>query len=112
MKASVRRSSCVVGRLSALWKRGRVPQYFTLHRAPGLQRDEFEATGEELIDGRHAQHVVTYANLTDGTIVNLFEADSEEKLVMEFERLGLPYEEIHECQLALTNDDLRAAAAG
>lgn len=87
-----------------------MPQYITLHRAPGLQKDEFEATGAELVDGRYAQHIVTYANLTDGTIVNLFEADSEEELIREFERLGLPHEEIHECQLTLTNEDLRAAA--
>lgn len=87
-----------------------MPRYLTLHRAPGLQMDEFRATGADLAEGRYAQQVVTYANLTSGTIVNLFDAESEEDLVKEFERLGLPYEEIHECQLTATNDDLKAMA--
>ena len=74
--------------------------------------DDFQSTAAELVSGKYAQHVVTYANLTDGTIVNLFDADAEGALVQEFERLGLPYEEIHECQITATTDDLRAMTAG
>ena len=53
----------------------------------------------------------TYANLNDGTIVNLFDADSEDALVREFERLGWPHDEIHELELSVTAEELRAMVA-
>lgn len=86
-------------------------RFMSLHRAPGLSKEEFAQNGADLVQGQYAQHVVTYINFLDGTIVNLFDADSEEMLIREFERVGFPYEEIHEVHLSATTDDLRAMLA-
>jgi hypothetical protein len=86
-------------------------RFMSLHRSPGLSKEDFAANGAEIVNGRYAQHVVTYINFFDGTIVNLFDADTEEMLVKEFERVGFPYEEIHEVHLTATTDDLRAMIA-
>ena len=88
-----------------------MPRFFSIHRAPGLSREDFAANAAEVVAGRHARHVHTYANLNDGTIVNLFDADSEDALVREFERLGWPYDEIHELELSVTAEELRAMVA-
>ena len=88
-----------------------MPRFFSIHRAPGLSREDFAANAAEVVDGKHAKHVQTYANLLDGTLVNLFDADSEDALVREFERLGWPYEEIHELELACTAAELRELVA-
>ena len=88
-----------------------MPRFFSIHRAPGLSREDFAANAAEVVDGKYAKHVQTYANLLDGTLVNLFDADSEDALVREFERLGWPYEEIHELELSVTAEELRAMVA-
>lgn len=88
-----------------------MPRYISIHRAPGLSREDFAANAAEVVDGRHAKHVHTYANLIDGTLVNLFDAENEPALVREFERLGWPYDEIHELELSVTAEELRAMVA-
>ena len=85
-----------------------MPRFLSLHRSPGLSKEDFAQNGSEIVNGQYAQHVVTYINFLDGTIVNLFDAESEDMLVREFERVGFPYEEIHEVHLTATTDDLRA----
>jgi len=88
-----------------------MPRYLSIHRAPGLSREDFAANATEVVDGKHAKHVHTYANLQGGTLVNLFDANSEDALVREFERLGWPYEEIHELELSVSAEELRAMVA-
>ena len=88
-----------------------MPRYFSIHRAPGLSQEDFATNAAEVVDGRHAKHVHTFANLIDGTLVNLFDAESEDALVREFERLGWPYEEIHELELSVSAEELRAMVA-
>jgi len=85
-----------------------MPRYLSIHRAPGLSREEFAANAAEVVESRHAKHVQTFANLIDGTIVNLYDAENEDMLVREFERLGWPHDEIHEVELSVTADELRA----
>lgn len=80
----------------------------SIHRAPGLSKEDFAANGAEIVNGRYATHVVTHINFLNGTIVNLFDADDEASLAREFERVGFPYDEIHEVHLSATTDDLRA----
>jgi hypothetical protein len=86
-------------------------RFMSLHRAPGLSKEDFAQNGADIVNGQYAQHVVTYINFLDGTIVNLFDADNEAMLIREFERVGFPYEEIHEVHLTATTDDLRAMMA-
>jgi hypothetical protein len=83
-------------------------RFISLHRSPGLSKEDFAQNGAEIVNGKYAQHVVTYINFFDGTIVNLFDAETEDMLVKEFERVGFPFEEIHEVHLTATTDDLRA----
>lgn len=85
-----------------------MPRYFSIHRAPGLSQEDFATNAADVVNGKHAIHVHTYANLIDGTLVNIFEAESEDELIREFERLGWPYEEIHELELSVDAAGLRA----
>ena len=46
-------------------------RFISLHRSPGLSKEDFAQNGAEIVNGKYAQHVVTYINFFDGTIVNL-----------------------------------------
>ncbi|KIG17503.1 hypothetical protein DB30_03204 [Enhygromyxa salina] len=41
-----------------------------------------------------------HVNLAAGFIFTIYEADTEAKLIEQFEELGLPYDEIHEIQFS------------
>lgn len=54
-----------------------------------------------------------YADMFSGFIVTVYEADDQAALEREFERLGFPWDEIHEVQIsgdAATLQRLNAAA--
>jgi hypothetical protein len=89
-----------------------MPKYITIHQAPGVSQEEFQANTGPVLEGKYATNLQTFANLMEGFIVTYYEAASEADLVKEFERLGFPYQEIHEIQFAATSDDLRKMAGG
>ena len=64
-----------------------------------------------VLEGRHAQFQQLFANVVEGFIVSVYEAADRAALEREFERLGFPFQEIHEVQMALTPDDLRRLVA-
>jgi hypothetical protein len=51
--------------------------------------------------------VQCYANLVDGVIVNLYDADNEQSVSRELERIGFPFDEIKQLQFQASADDLR-----
>jgi hypothetical protein len=65
-----------------------------------------------VLDGKHARNLHTYANVLEGFIVTLYEADSRAAVVKEFERLGFPHDEIHEIQINMPRDGLEAIVQG
>ncbi len=81
-------------------------QFVSIHHSPGLSREDFAVSAADLVEDGYAQLVVSYVNFLHGTIVNVFEAESAENVIREFERLGWPYDEMHEVQLAATQQDI------
>ena len=49
----------------------------------------------------------SYANLTSGTIVNIYDAETGEAVGRELERVGFPYDEIQEVQFSASEADLK-----
>jgi hypothetical protein len=89
-----------------------VPQFIAIHRAPGLSQEEFAQNAPDVLAGKHAKSLHTYANMFDGFIVTLYEGENEDAVVKEFERLGFPYEEIHEIQINMPREGLEAMVKG
>lgn len=89
-----------------------MPQFVTIHRAPGLSQEEFMQNAPDTLEGTHATMVSVFANVFEGFIVTLYEGESSDKVIEEFERLGYPHDEIHEIQLNITHDQLAAMVDG
>jgi hypothetical protein len=89
-----------------------MPQFITIHRAPGLSQEEFQQNAPEVLESKHATNLHVYANVFEGFIVTLYEGESEEAVVREFERLGFPHDEIHEIQLNIPREALEAMVKG
>jgi hypothetical protein len=85
-----------------------MPQYATIHRAPGLSQEEFMQNAPDVLKGTYATMLSVTVNIFEGFIVTLYEADSEEMVIKEFERLGFPYDEVHEIQMHITREQLAA----
>lgn len=83
-----------------------MPQFITIHRAPGLKREEFARNAPEVFKGKHATFLQSYVNLAAGFIASIYEAASRDALEEEFERVGFPFDEIHEIQFAQSRAQL------
>ena len=89
-----------------------MPSFMSVHRAPGLSAEEFQANGAEVLEEKYAKVVHIYANLLSGFIVNIYDAESRDELVREFERVGFPYEEIQEIQFSVDRAGLEQMVGG
>ena len=89
-----------------------MPRYLVIHHAPGVSQEDFQRNLPEVLAGKHASFVYSYVNLTNGTIVNIYEGESEEAVGRELERIGFPYDEIQLIQLEASAADLRKMAGG
>jgi|GEM_PF-1074280 len=83
-----------------------MPQYITVHRAPGLLQEQWVESAVEVHAGTLATFKQAYVNLGTGFIVTIYEADNREALVEQFEELGLAFEEIHEIQFSQSFDEM------
>ena len=63
-------------------------QFVTVHRAPGLSRDEFQGNAAAALEGVHATFNEMWVDIFSGFIVSLYEAEDQAALEREFERLG------------------------
>ncbi|MDB4968103.1 MAG: hypothetical protein JWN44_3792 [Myxococcales bacterium] len=88
-----------------------MPRYLAIHHAPGVSQEDFQRNIPDVLLGKYATFVHTYVNLAHGTIVNIYDADSEAALTREFERIGFPVDEIQEIQFGASADDLRRMTA-
>ncbi len=77
-----------------------MPQYMTVHRAPGMLQEQWTENAVGVHAGEHARFVQAYVNLGTGFILTIYEAEDQAKLEDQFEELGLPYDEIHEIQFS------------
>jgi hypothetical protein len=76
-------------------------QFVTIHRAPGLSREELQGNAGPVLQGVHAQFEQMWVDLFSGFIVTVFEAENQAALESEFERLGFPWDEVHAVQVHL-----------
>lgn len=83
-----------------------MPRYMTVHRAPGLLREQWAENAQGVHKSKHARFVQAYANLSTGFIFTVHDAQDREKLEEHFEELGFPFDEIHEIQLAQSHAEM------
>jgi hypothetical protein len=69
--------------------------------------EDFQKSVPTVLEGKFATFVQCYANLVDGVIVNLYDADNEQSVSRELERIGFPFDEIKQLQFQASADDLR-----
>ena len=84
-----------------------MPRFLAIHHAPGVSQEDFQRNIPDVLAGKFATFVHTYVNLAQGTIVNIYDADSAAQVAREFERIGFPFDEIQEVQFGASADDLR-----
>lgn len=83
-----------------------MPQFMSVHRAPGLRQEEWVENSVAIRALEDAKFVQAHANLATGFIFTIYEAESADALVEVFEELGLPFEEMHEVQMSQSYDEL------
>ena len=84
-----------------------MPRYLVIHHAPGVSQEDFQRSMPEVLAGKHATFVQTYGNLARGTIVNIYEGESEAAVGRELERVGFPFDGIQAIQFEGSAADLR-----
>ena len=82
--------------------------FLSTHQAPGLSEQEIGSYAPEVARNVHATFKNLFANTTTGAIFTLYEAASADDVRDEFERVGFPYDAIHEIDAAV---DAAAVAA-
>ena len=86
-------------------------QFVTIHRAPGLSRDELQSNAAPVLEGVHARFEHMWVDMFSGFIVTVYEADDQAALESEFERLGFPWDEVHAVQVHLDHAALEQIIA-
>jgi hypothetical protein len=89
-----------------------VPRYIVVHHAPGVSPEDFQHSVPAVLESKFARFVQCYANMADGLIINLYDADSEEAVARELERIGFPFDEIKQQQFAASYADLVKMVGG
>jgi hypothetical protein len=77
-----------------------MPKYMTVHRAPGLLREQWAENAVSIRVLEEVRFHQAYVNLGSGFLFTIFEAPDQDTLIDKFEELGFPYEEIHELQFS------------
>jgi len=78
-----------------------MPTYLTTHLSPGLSADEIAGNAPDVAESKYATFRNLYVNMLSGFLVSIYDADDQAALEREFERVGFPFEEIHEIHFAL-----------
>jgi hypothetical protein len=84
-----------------------MPRYLVIHHAPGVTAEDFQRSVPAVLEGRFAAFVQCYANLVDGLVVNVYDAETEQAVARELERIGFPFDEIKELQFAASRAELQ-----
>jgi len=82
-------------------------QFVTIHRAPGLSRDELQSNAAPVLEEVHATFQQMWVDMFSGFIVTVYEAEDQAALEREFERLGFPWDEVHAVQVHMDHAALR-----
>ena len=82
-------------------------QFVTIHRAPGLSRDELQGNAAPVLEGVHATFQQMWVDMFNGFVVTVYEAEDQAALEREFERLGFPWDEVHAVQVHMDQAALK-----
>lgn len=85
-----------------------MPKFMIVHHAPGVTPEQFQENIPDILANRHATFLHCYANMANGLIVNLYEADDQAAIEREMEAIGFPYDEIAAVQFDASADNLRS----
>jgi hypothetical protein len=85
-------------------------KYLVILHAPGVTPEQFGESAPDILKNEHATFLHAYANLVEGTIVNIYEADTADAVELEMERLGWPFDEISKIQYETSSEQLAATA--
>jgi hypothetical protein len=77
-----------------------MPQFMTIHRAPGLLRESWVESSPAVYAAKQARFVQAHVNLATGFIFTIYDAPDKDALIDTFESIGFPYDEIHEVQFS------------
>jgi hypothetical protein len=83
-----------------------MPQFITIHRAPGLKREEMASNAPAVFNAQIAKFQQIYVNLAEGFLVSIFEAETRDKAEEQLEVLGFPIDEMHEIQFAQSRGEM------
>ena len=83
-----------------------MPQFVTVHRAPGLKAEDLAQNASEVLRAKVATFRQIYANLASGFLVSIFEAENLEQLEEQMEALGYPIDETHEIQFSASRGEM------
>jgi len=86
-------------------------QFVTIHRAPGLSREELQGNAAPVLEGVHASFQQMWVDMFSGFIVTVYEAEDQGALEREFERLGFPWDEVHAVQVHMDHAALEQIVA-
>ncbi len=89
-----------------------MPTYLTTHQSPGLTADEISGNAPDVAESKYATFRNLYVNMYTGFLVSIYEADDQSALEREFERVGFPFDNIHEIHFALDAAGLQAMIQG
>lgn len=89
-----------------------MPTYLTTHQSPGLTADEISGNAPDVAESKYATFRNLYVNMYTGFVVSIYEADDQSALEREFERVGFPFDNIHEIHFALDAAGLQAMIQG
>lgn len=89
-----------------------MPTYLTTHLSPGLSAEEIANNAPDVAESKYATFQTMYVNMLSGFIVSVYDADDRAALEREFERVGFPFEEIHEVHFALDSAGLQSMVQG
>jgi hypothetical protein len=89
-----------------------MPTYLTTHLAPGLSADEIANNAPDVAQSKYANFQNLYVDMYSGFLVSIYQAETREDLEREFERVGFPFDEIHEIQFSLDAPGLKAMVEG
>ena len=85
-----------------------MPQFITIHRAPGLKRDELAQNAPAVLNSKIAKFKHLYVNVAAGFIVSVFEADTKDQVEEQMEVLGFPVDEMHEIHFGQSAEEMAA----
>jgi len=85
--------------------------FIAVHRSPGMSTDEIAANAPLVAECEDATFRHLYVNLLAGFIVTIYEGEDQAAVESEFERIGFPWDEIHEVQFETDLDGVKRLQA-